>query len=552
MPPAAKKPRASGGPKATGAQSTALVAVDPYAQVMIYLIVDRSTNKVIYVGQSIQMRQRWLQHVRKIHSHADCGIYEYCKRKQRSVADLEIKRVPELPDGVAQMDADRFEAYFISKYLTMHDMRINPDGCNMTAGNRAYKVDVDQLEKELAEGYKWPEPAKAQVAPLRAFPTKLKEARLQESVLSDLSELADPESDQQIEGLAEALGEARLVLGRMQGDGLLEHVRDALLPKYETMPPYATVLRSHVVAELNGVADRANDADEELGRAVRWEGKALLLDRWRVVPLTASEAVHKLRVVLGLVGRFAEARLDKTPTVLQNWLRVRRWCAEHGGRAPSCAATSRALKGNETFADQQAEASLGAVISTWKAEYDPRLATVTGRPYEADVRVLVRDFPTLLQAIRTKDEQAADSAALHDATIAFMKRGLADSAELRAFPAACAAEGLQAFTVRSTGLSKAETARLRTTPLAFMRGSAPTFAPALRAAADDATKLTHARVQRLVEHHESNVADWRERSQQLDAVRAQRKHAKAAAAGMPVNKKRARGPVSDSDSDDDE
>ena len=344
----------------------------------------------------------------------------------------------------------------------------------------------------------------------------------------------------------------------MQGDGLLEHVRDTLLPKYETMPPYATVLRSHVVAELNGIADRANEADEELrkGRPLGGQGAPPrpLARRAADGQRSRAQAARRPRAV----GRFAEARLDKTPAILQNWLRVRKWCAKHGGRAPSLHATSRTLKGNETFGDQQTEASLGTVIRDWKREYDPSRPNSSGRPYEADVRVLVRDFPKLLQAIRTKDEQAADSAAHYDATIAFMKKGLADSEELRAFPEACAVLGLQPFTVISTGLSKAETARLRTMQDNFMKGSCSTFATALLAAADDATKLTRARVQRIVDYHAGNVADHREKRQQSSALSQQRKHAKAVGAGMPMSARatpatpavgaaeRARAPSSDS------
>ena len=457
------------------------------------MINDRGAGKVIYIGQTLDSTRRWKQHGRKAEASADCRLKDYLQKKQRCIKDLEFKHVPET--GVAHMHANAFEAYCISRYGTLFDMITNPDGCNLTAGNHAYKVDKEQIERQLAEGYEWPEPAKAQVA-LQAASAKLKDARLQEAVLSDLAARADTDPERPIEGLAEALDEARLILGRMEGDGLYEHVRDSLLPKYEAMPPHEEVPRSDVVAALNSVSDRAKEADPELAKAIRWHAKALLLDHWRDVPLTANEVVHMLHVVLGLVGRFAETKLDLTSTNMRNWVAIRTWSADHGGKTPSAKATARTLALNETHADLVEEQRLGQVITRWKSPFDEQHRTNTGRTEEASVYVLVRDFPLLLKAIATKAETAAKTAERDAACLALLKRGLALKKEREAFPDECEAEGLVPFELRATDMSRDAFDPVRDLAIHFVKGQNPVFGEALRAAADDATKLTHARVAR--------------------------------------------------------
>ena len=524
--------------KAPKAESTALVAIDPHAPTVIYMVVDRGTGKVLYIGQSIHARRRFSQHKNSIRAQAEhSSLGHYCARRQRAVGDLEFKPVPGLPDGlVAHMHADAFEAYFISKYGTGFDMLTNPDGCNLSAGNYANKVDAAEIERQLADGYVWPEPAKAQAAPLQAAPTALKEARFQEAVLADLDARDTNDPEHPIEGLAEALGEARLILGRMEGDGLYETVRDALLPAYEAMPPHAEVARSKVVAELNGISDRANEADEELGKTIRWEGKALLLDHWREVPLTANEVVHKLRVVLGVVGRFAESRLDLTSPILESWKAARTWSSKHGGKAPSAGAKTRSLKIGETFDDLEEEAALGCMISEWKSAYRPSHSSTSGRPYEASVYVLVRDFPALLKAVRTKDEKAADNAARDDTLITALKQGLAHTIEFKLFPNECAEEGLRKITTVSTGWSGSELAHLQAYLGSFLGGECLPFKEKLRAAADNTTKLTHERVKRILETHEAKEPARKAKIQQNNAAKTQRVHAQAAAAGKSIRK----------------
>jgi hypothetical protein len=469
------------------------------------MILDRGTGKVLYIGQSIHMARRFSQHLSRIRAQAeDSCLSKYCTRRQRSIKSLEIKPVPGLPDGVAHVHADAFEAYFISKYGTLFDMLTNPDGCNLTVGNKAYRVDKDEIERQLEAGYVWPEPARAQVASLQAASAKLKDARLQEAVLSDLDARANTDPEHPIEGLAEALGEARLVLGRMEGDGLYEHVRDALLPKYEAMPAYAEVPRSEVVAALNSVSDRAKDADEELAKAIRWHAKALLLDHWRDVPLTANEAVHMLHVVRGLVGRFAETKLDLTSTNMQHWVAIRKWSAQHGGKTPSKEATKRKLALNETYADLVEEARLGRVINQWKSSFNEQHRNSTGRPEEASVHVLVRDFPALLKAIAPKAETAAKTAERDATWIALLKRGMAPPNERKAFPDDSEAEGLVPFELKATDMASDAFHPVQNLAFNFVDGGNPELVEALRAAADDATKLTHARVARLNQLHEIN------------------------------------------------
>jgi hypothetical protein len=490
--------------KAPKAESTALVAIDPHAPTVIYMIIDRGTGKIIYIGQTLDSSRRCKEHCRRAEADADCRLKDYLQKKQRGIDLLQFKNVPELPNGVAHMDADAFEAYLISKCGTLFDMLTNPDGCNLTAGNYAYKVDAADVERQLADGYVWPEPAKAQVAALQAAPAALKEARLQEAVLADLDARANTDPENPIEGLAEALGEARLILGRMEGDGLYEHVRDALLPKYEAMPPYAEVPRSSVVSELNDLSDRANEADEELGKAIRWEGKPLLLDHWRDVPLMANEVVHKLRVVLGVVGRFAETKLDLTSTNMQHWVAIRAWSAAHGGAVPQQGADLRPRRLNETFEHQQEEARLGNVLNMWKQPFLERNRTRTGRPREASVRMLIRDFPLLLANIAPKEEKEAAKVEKFKLAIELLKQGMAPGKERKEFVSECNAEDLKGFDSKYTTVDSKVFKSIAGLCNVFVDGSNPEFAEVLHAAAGDDTKLTHARVARLTYLHKTN------------------------------------------------
>tara|TARA_B100000405_G_scaffold44717_1_gene29572 strand:+ start:1286 stop:2992 length:1707 start_codon:yes stop_codon:yes gene_type:complete len=541
MPPVAKKPRKPRKkPKTEEAkESTALVTIDPNTPVVIYMILDRGTGKVLYIGQSIHMARRFSQHLNRIRAQAeDSCLSKYCARRQRSIKSLEIKPVPGLPDGVAHVHADAFEAYFISKYDTVYSMLANPDGCNLTAGNHANRVDKDDIERQLEAGYVWPEPARAQVASLQAASAKLKEARLQEAVLTDLDARANTDPEHPIEGLAEALGEARLVLGRMEGDGLYEDVRDKLLPKYEALPPYAEVPRSEVVAALNGVSDRAKEADEELGKSIKRYAKALHLDHCLDKPLTANGAALMLRIVLDLVGQFAEAKLDLTSTNMQHWVAIRKWSAQHGGKTPSQNATGRAPRPNETYADLVEEQRLGRVINNWKLAFNERNRNRTGRPEEASVHVLVRDFPALLKAIATKAETAAKTAERDATCIALLKRGMAPPKELKAFPDDSEAEGLVPFGLKATDMSPDAFHPVRHLANHFVDGTNPEFVEPLRAAADDATKLTHARVARLVQLHEINRPALLAQLAASKAEGKKRKDETPAAGGATKGKKR--------------
>ena len=496
--------------KAPKAESTALVTIDPYTPTDIYMLIDRGTGKVIYIGQSIDTQRRWSEHARKVQAVTDSRLKRYLQQKQRGIDLIEIKRVPELPKGVAQMHADAFEAVLISDafYGTAHDCCTNPDGCNMNGGNKADTVDVAEITRQLAEGYVWPEPAKAQVAARQAASAALQDARFQEAVLTDLDARANDDPEHPIEGLADALGEARLVLGRMQGDGLYEHVRDVVLPAYENLQPFVNISRDGLAAELNHIKDRAKEADERLSKEIVCELAALRHEHPKKpqtdtepkveFPYTAKAAVHKLRVVLGLVGRFAEDKLDLTSTTMRNWVAIRKWSSEHKGKVPSAKATRRRRRPNETEADQVEEKRLAGMIGRWRSPFDERHRKITGRPEEASVYVLVRDFPVLLETIMPKDEKDANTAERDATCVDLLKRGMAPARELKAYPNESEAEGLMPVSIKNTDMTTKTFKNAIHVISHYVNGQNASLADTLRAAADDSTKLTRARVERLV------------------------------------------------------
>jgi hypothetical protein len=406
--PKAKAPK----PKA----ETRMTKVDWLRQTWIYLLLDPHTNKVIYVGQSVDMQDRLLQHGAK----KDSGIKTYLKRKKLLFRHLVMKKVPELPKGCAAVDADRFEAYFIAKYKTMYDMFNNEDACNNNNGNYARRVDRDATTKELEKGYEWPEGCAAQVAELEATPKDLLEARANKEILSSLA-FEYPDLEPEIRGM---LIEAEQTLQTLQ-TGPYDRAKEA----YETYcekPPHELVPRDDLMATLNSIKD-LTPHDPAVQHRWKKVWTPLMHSDSNKTTISAAEAMFIMGAVMTWLGDHAETKLTLTSTTAKRCLELRSWLAaqDNDGKPPSLSAKSRssALANVEAAAQ---EASLGNWMTNWKGPY--------GKPESGTVRVLLRHWPKVLGSLLGKSyaERTLDTARRANALI---KAGYAFYTERTARPA---------------------------------------------------------------------------------------------------------------------
>jgi predicted GIY-YIG superfamily endonuclease len=406
--PKAKAPK----PKA----ETRMTKVDWLRQTWIYLLLDPHTKKVIYVGKSVDMENRLLQHGAK----KDSGIKTYLKRKKLLFRHLVMKKVPELPKGCAAVDADRFEAYFIAKYKTMYDMFNNEDACNNNNGNYARRVDRDVTTKELEKGYEWPEGCAAQVAELEATPKDLLEARANKEILSSLA-LEYPDLEEEIRGM---LIEAEQTLQDLQ-TGPYDRAKEA----YETYcekPPHELVPRDDLMATVNGIKDLTPE-DPAVQHRWRKVWTKLMHSDSNKTTISVFEAMFIMGTVMAWLGDHAETKLTLTTKTAKWCLKLREWMAaqDNDGKPPSMGANSRASALANVEAATQ-EASLGEWMTNWKNKY--------GKPEPGTVRVLLRHWPKVLASLlgKSRAEKTLDLARRANA---LLKAGYAQSIERTARPA---------------------------------------------------------------------------------------------------------------------
>jgi hypothetical protein len=120
----------------------------------VYFVIDTTTRKVVYVGQTMNLRGRWNAHQL---STSQCAKLK--KYIHSTVHKPEFTVCEKFPDGVTgKKHADILEAYMIAFYNTVYNRFTNEAGCNLTAGNHAADCDYEaQVKKWEQEGYKHPQ-----------------------------------------------------------------------------------------------------------------------------------------------------------------------------------------------------------------------------------------------------------------------------------------------------------------------------------------------------------------------------------------------------------
>ena len=136
-------------------RSFALVAhQDDYVRRWVYTVTDRTTNKVIYVGQTNNLRGRW-----KAHEKATSPCKRLAMHLQATQHSDRFAKCEGFPDGVVgTKHANMLESYMIAKYATVYNMKSNPDGCNCTTGPNSWDPEITEtVETWIRDGYTEPE-----------------------------------------------------------------------------------------------------------------------------------------------------------------------------------------------------------------------------------------------------------------------------------------------------------------------------------------------------------------------------------------------------------
>lgn len=355
-----------------------IVEVNPLCRVWIYIVADRGTGKIIYVGQTVDTGKRWSQHVKKL----DTGLQDYCLRKSCTFDRLKISIVSQLPNGVAQCDADRWEAYFISLHQTLFDPRNNRDAANNTNGNRARKVDCETMDRELEIGYVWPKAMEKKVEQLKQAAPELEQARAMVDVLETIM-VQNPKLEEQVR--------TKLVIAENQMSklemGVYEHAK-RVFERYDAMQGYAQITRNELVAELNGVGAM----DETVRDGLRTMILKMHPDKEKqdgaVILVPSGFCCGIMKCVLEWAGQKAESNLNLDTNTARRCLELREWSAQNQRRVPSNKALGRQVKKGEKAEDLNKEESLGVWIKDWRGPY--------GRPSPNTVLVLLRHFPLLI------------------------------------------------------------------------------------------------------------------------------------------------------------
>ena len=365
------------------AMSKAIVVYDQLRPVYIYIVTDKRTNRVIYVGQSVDVSRRWKQHAK---ATTKCS-----KLKQRIAegADmLEFGVVSELPRGVPSNRADEFETYFMDLYDTIHHSSRRPDGCNLHKPPNSADVDHEALRAELEKGFEWPD---AEVN--EAVPDDVAQAAAQEAMLADLVSIAE---DEVPESLSKALTVA--TMERMQLErqcmGALEFAKD-LRDEYADNYDDA-INRNDFAVHLNLLNEKITDDGED--EVISGVVNAVLLAAkpQRNVEMSSKAAAMFLGGIYEMLYARDDARrlakLEWTlrtnnmgpggkkddPVVKDHILAVRKWSRTHDDAKPVM-----------TSVDPE-EARHGYFLNGWKRNDDRYGGAMTDL---ASCRVVMRDLP---------------------------------------------------------------------------------------------------------------------------------------------------------------
>ena len=331
------------------------------ARSWIYVVVDRKTDTVVYVGRTIDTSRRWKQHEQ---TSSKCKLLRKWM-DGRAPDTWEFRVVEELPGGCAPQHAKMMESYFIAKFSTVNNMLFNEQGCNGTAGDSVAEHDPVEVERLLKNGYTFPE--SFHVEPI-AKENMYDSFRV--SAVAELVQVTTLEAEQPVVSIL--VVERDELLARVVkpvAEQSFYHQLVATRDKYHDMPAFRSIAADDLLKELDNIESflppwMAND----LKHNFKFHKPDLHVDSRRAPNLMAIKAYYIFGHITECVGQWLEEHMDTSSGTMQLFLEIREYVAS-----------------NDTFSNNSkdpTERRLYALLSQWKNTHN--------RPLLNEVRFLMR------------------------------------------------------------------------------------------------------------------------------------------------------------------
>ena len=354
------------------------------ALIFVYEAIDPVTKLPFYVGRTGDLGRRAKEHQKR----CMLKIRELMKLKNFKFKDVQ-RRVPELPDGCAAVDAQEMEAYFIFQRNTVYHPQNCQWGCNSKIGDHGTEMTPTrfaELKKMFAgEGYKFPVNE----------PKDLRDARAEFEIANAFVAMAEEVGDAKS---VEVFNECR-VLAKKE---LLEIERvhlglrafvERVLTDYEDKYVDA-VDQATLQVGLNLIKEKMNEDDEfvDLKRVVT--SMSLVCKEKEGVNVSSEAAANGLKMVLAMISSREESKLKWTnQTVKAKMVALRTWTRANGTVKPMQNALTKE------------ERTLGTFLARWKVDsihYGGKCTDL------ANCRVVLRSVPWFQDFVGSTDKHAND------------------------------------------------------------------------------------------------------------------------------------------------
>ena len=363
---------------------TALANFSVLAPSFVYEAVDPMTKVAFYVGRTGDLDRRAKQHQKKCMTK----IRELMKLKNFKFADVQ-RRVPELRDGCAAVDAQEMEAFFIFQRKVVYDPETCPWGCNSRIGDHGTEMTparFAELKKMFAgEGYKFP------IDELK----DLRDARAEFEIANDFVAMAEQVGDAES---VEVFRECRVLAKRMLLDverahlglrAFVERVLEDYQDKYVDAVDQATLQ-----VGLNLIKEKMDEDDEfvDLKRVVT--SMSLVCKEKEGVDVSSEAAANGLKMVLAMISSREESKLKWTHKIVKaNMMAVRTWTRANAMAKPKAKAVTKE------------ENRLGSFLRNWKADN----ITYGGKCTDlVSCRVIMRGVPWFEDFVGSIHKNATD------------------------------------------------------------------------------------------------------------------------------------------------
>ena len=364
--------------------STALSTFVAAAVAYVYEAIDPDTKLPFYVGRTGDMDRRAREHQKRCMKK----IRELMKLKNFRFPDVQ-RRVPELPNGCAEDDAQRMEAYFIFERNTVYHPETCPHGCNSRIGDHGTELSPDdftELKKMFdGEGYTFPVQE----------PEIIRDARAECAIAGEFVAMAkEVEDDESVQVFQECHVLAKRALLDAERTHLsLRAFVERVLTDYEGKYIDAVDQEALQVA-LNAIKEKMSEEERfaDLTRIVT--SMSLVCKEKEGVDVSSEAAASGLKMVLAMLATREEATLVwKSHTVKERIMEVRTWTRSHGLKKPL-----------HLCADRH-ERALGTFLATWK----DKSANYGGKCTDLEqCRLVMRDIGWFDEFLHSKEKKASE------------------------------------------------------------------------------------------------------------------------------------------------